>query len=161
MMYDFLSFVIGSGVSTYGFVFIGMTGIAFSGCGESSRSIFRSCISLPLSLVDGLLGDLELERRLRPDRSRSRWRSLDLLRLLLMKTINYRVNARLSFFSFYVLYTYLSLSRSRLRSLLRSFDEPRSLSSFFILSASSFSFSRSFSFSFSANEAWSFSCSSC
>lgn len=120
-----------------GLVLTGINGIAFSGCGESSRSILTSGMSLPLSLSEFLLGDLDDDRRLRLDRSRSRCRSLDLLLL------------------------FLSLSRSLLRSLRRSFEEPRSFSSFFILfSASSFSFSRSFSFSFSANEAWSFSCSS-
>lgn len=111
-----------------GLVLTGIKGIAFSGCGESSRSILASSISFPLSF-EFLLGDLETDLLLRLERSRSLCRSRDLL-------------------------LFLSLSRSLLRSRLRSFDEPLSFSSFFtLMSASSFSFSRSFSFSFSANDA--------
>lgn len=112
-----------------GLVLTGINGIAFSGCGESSRSTLISDISFPLSLREFLLGDLEVDLLFRLDLSRSLCRSLDLLLLL------------------------LSLSRSLLLSLLCSFDEARSFSSFFILSVSSFSFSRSFSFSFSAKDA--------
>lgn len=64
---------------TYGFCLIGMRGMAFSAGGESSRSILMSTESF----TEFLLGDLELDLRLRLERSL--WRSLDLLRLLLLK----------------------------------------------------------------------------
>lgn len=70
---------------TYGLVFTGIKGIAFSGCGESSRSILDSGISFPLSFIEFLLGDLEVDLLLRFDRSRSLCRSRDLLLLLLHK----------------------------------------------------------------------------
>lgn len=64
-----------------------MSGIAFSGCGESSRSTLISDISFPLSLSEFLLGDLEEDRRLRVDLSRSLCRSLD--RLLFLQIVIY------------------------------------------------------------------------
>lgn len=54
-----------------GLVFTGIKGMAFSGWGESSRSIFTSGMSLPLSFNEFLLGDLEEDLLLRLERSRS------------------------------------------------------------------------------------------
>lgn len=54
-----------------GLVFTGIRGMAFSGWGESSRSIFASGMSFPLSFSEFLLGDLEEDLLLRLERSRS------------------------------------------------------------------------------------------
>lgn len=69
----------------YGLVLTGIKGMAFSGCGESLRSILMSDMSFPLSFSEFLLGDLEMDLLFRLDRSRSLCRSRDLLLFLCKK----------------------------------------------------------------------------